>query len=153
MLDHWVAGLLAPLAFWVLLNGFDDVLIDIVGLFSWLRRRYSADPDERTPTERQLDAVPPRLMAVFVAVWKEHKVIQRMIDNNVTRLNYPRCEFFVGAYPNDFLTIAAVKEAMKRHPNVHLSLTPHDGPTSKADNLNWIYQRMLLHEEEHSVRF
>ena len=75
-------------------------------------------------------------MAIFVAVWHEYKVIQRMIDNNVTRLNYPRFDFFVGAYPNDKLTIAAIEEAMKRYPNVHLSLSPHDGPTSKADNLS-----------------
>jgi adsorption protein B len=153
MTDHWVAALLAPLAFWVLINGIDDVLIDIAGLVSWVIRKYSHDPGERPPTEEQLDAAPPLLMAIFVALWKEHKVIQKMIDNNVTKLNYPRFEFFVGAYPNDSLTIAAVKETMKRHPNVHLALIPHDGPTSKADNLNWIYQRMLLHEQEHAVRF
>ena len=34
-----------------------------------------------------------------------------------------------------------------------LAVNPHDGPTSKADNLNWIYQRMLMHEQEHAVRF
>jgi adsorption protein B len=36
---------------------------------------------------------------------------------------------------------------------VHLAVCPHDGPTSKADCLNWIYQRMLLHEEQQGVRF
>jgi adsorption protein B len=30
---------------------------------------------------------------------------------------------------------------------------PHDGPTSKADCLNWIYQSMLLYEQEHGCRF
>lgn len=153
MTDHWVASLLAPLALWILISGFDDLVIDIAGIASWLQRTLSPDPRHRTPAEEELDAVPPRLMAIFVAVWKEHKVIQRMIDNNVTKLNYSRFEFFIGAYPNDPLTIAAIKEAMIRYPNVHLSLSPHDGPTSKADNLNWIYQRMLLHEQEHGVRF
>jgi bacteriophage N4 adsorption protein B len=153
MTDHWVANLLAPFALWVLINGIDDVIIDIAGLVSYIRRKFSADPRHRVPTEEELAAVPPRLMAIFVSVWKEHKVIQRMIDNNVAKLNYPRFEFFVGAYPNDSLTIEAVQEIMKRYSNVHLSLTPHDGPTSKADNLNWIYQRMLLHERERNVRF
>jgi adsorption protein B len=153
MTDHWVAKLLAPLAFWVLINGIDEVLIDIAGLFSCVRRRFSTDPHHRAPSEEELDAVPPRLMAIFVSTWKEHKVIQRMIDNNEEKLNYQRYEFFVGAYPNDSLTIEAVKEVMKRYPNVHLGLTPHDGPTSKADNLNWIYQRMLLYEQERGVRF
>src|SRR5579863_4198236 len=114
MIDYWVASILAPLAFWVLLNGIDDLLIDIAGIFSYIGRLFPAGPQHRLPTEAELDAAPPRLMAVFVAVWKEHKVIQKMIDNNVSRLNYPRFEFFVGAYPNDSLTVAAIKEAMKR---------------------------------------
>jgi bacteriophage N4 adsorption protein B len=145
-LDHWVARLLAPLAFWVLLNGIDDLIIDIAGLFSVIR-------DKRAPTEEELDAAPPRRTAIFVALWNEHKVIQRMIDNNVTKLRYPHVDFFIGVYPNDAPTIASVREAMKRHPTVHLSMCPHHGPTSKADNLNWIYQRMLVHEEQHGVRF
>jgi adsorption protein B len=153
MLDHRVAGLLVPLAYWVLINGIDDVFIDLAGLISHLIRKFCRDPRIRTPTEAELDAAPPRPMAVFVALWKEHKVIQRMIDNNITRLNYPNVHFFVGAYPNDTLTIAAVQEAARRYPNVHLSLSPHDGPTSKADNLNWIYQRMLVYEQEHGHHF
>jgi len=153
MLDHWVARLLAPLAFWVLLNGIDDLFIDIVGLFSYIRRKLPPGSSSRIPTEQELDAVPPRRMAIFVALWQEHRVIQRMIDNNVKKLNYPSFDFFIGVYPNDAPTIASVREAMKRYPNVHLSVSPHDGPTSKADNLNWIYQRMLLHEEAHGVRF
>ncbi|MDP9054237.1 MAG: glycosyl transferase family protein [Acidobacteriota bacterium] len=153
MTDHWVANLVAPLALWVLANGIDDLFIDIVSLLGYFLAKISKDTTHRRPGESDLDSVPARHMAVFVAVWKEHKVIQRMIDNNVTRLNYPRCDFFVGAYPNDKLTIAAIEESMKRYPNVHLSLSPHDGPTSKADNLNWIFQRMLLYEQQHGVHF
>src|SRR5207248_7057961 len=103
-LDHWIACVLAPLAFWVVINGIDDLIIDLGGLFSYIRRKYSTDSAHRAPSEADLDAAPPRLMGVFVALWKEHKVIQKMIDNNVTRLNYPRVEFFVGAYPNDAAT-------------------------------------------------
>jgi bacteriophage N4 adsorption protein B len=152
-LDHWIACLLAPLAFWLLLNGLDDLVIDVAGLISYIRRKHTRSPAHRSPSEADLDSAPPRLMGVFVALWREHKVIQKMIDNNLTKLNYARVEFFCGVYPNDTVTIAAVREAMKRYPNVHLSLCPHDGPTSKADNLNWIYQRMLLFEEERHVRF
>jgi adsorption protein B len=145
VLDHWVASILAPLGFWVLLNAVDDLIIDFAATFAWLRHR--------APTEEELDQPAPRLIAIFVALWQEHRVIQNMLDNNVTRLRYPRVEFFVGAYPNDAPTVAAVRAAMERFPNVHLALCPHDGPTSKADCLNWIYQRMLLYEEDHGVRF
>lgn len=145
-LDHWVAALLIPLAFWVLLNGLDDLLVDFAAAAAWLR----ADPP---PSEAALDAVPQRRMAIFVALWHEHRVIQKMLDHNARRLRYANYDFFVGVYPNDAPTIAAVRQAMVRFPNIHLAICPHDGPTSKADCLNWIYQRMLLHEEQQSVRF
>jgi adsorption protein B len=153
ILDHWIACLLVPLACWVVLNGIDDLFIAVAALLSHIHRLLSSDPRCRTPSEEDLDAAPPRRVAVFVALWQEHRVIQKMIDNNVARLRYSNCDFFVGVYPNDAPTIAAVREVMKRYPSVYLSICPHDGPTSKADNLNWIYQRMLLHEEKHGVRF
>jgi adsorption protein B len=143
--DHWVATLLVPLALWVLINGLDDLFIDVAALAGHLRHR--------TPTEAELDAVPQRRMAIFVACWREHKVIRKMIENNVQRLRYGPVDFFVGVYPNDSPTIAAAKEALKDHANVHLAVCPHDGPTSKADCLNWIYQRMLLREDETGERY
>ena len=152
-MDHWVASLLFPLAVWVLLNGIDDLIVDFAAIAGYIRQIFSSNPARRIPSEAQLDAVPPRRMAVFVAFWNEHRVIQKMLDNNVSRLRYPSFDFFIGVYPNDTLTIASVREAMKRFPNVYLAICPHDGPTSKADCLNWIYQRMLLHEEDHGVRF
>jgi adsorption protein B len=127
--------------------------MDLAAVAGYIRQTFSSRPDRRIPTEEQLDAVPPRRMAIFVALWKEHAVIQKMIDNNAGRLRYPRFDFFLGVYPNDALTLAAAREAMKRFPGVHLSICPHDGPTSKADCLNWIYQRMLLYEILHGVRF
>ncbi|HTB16647.1 MAG TPA: glycosyltransferase, partial [Bryobacteraceae bacterium] len=47
----------------------------------------------------------------------------------------------------------AVRDLESRFPQVHLAVCPHNGPTSKADCLNWIYQRMLLYEEHHGARF
>jgi len=146
LLDHWVAALLAPLAYWVLINGIDDLFIDFAAIAGYLTL-------PRTPKESELDSVPERAMAIFVAAWQEHRVIRQMIENNVAKLRYRNVTFFIGAYPNDKPTLAAAKEAVRRHANVHLAVCPHDGPTSKADCLNWIYQGMLLHEEKTGVRF
>src|SRR5947208_3378661 len=126
-IDHWVASLLAPLAIWVLINGVDDLFIDFAALYGYIRQYFSTDPNVTIPSEQQIDAAPPRLMAVFVALWKEHRVIGRMLENNVSKLHYDRVEFFVGAYPNDAPTIAAIREAMVQFPNVHLSVCPHPG--------------------------
>jgi adsorption protein B len=145
-LDHWVAHVLGPFAFWVLINGLDDLVIDVAAIAGYLTQ-------PRAPTEAELDEVPPRLMAIFVASWKEHRVIRKMVENNVTKLRYPRVAFFLGVYPNDAPTVAAARDAEASFPNVHLAVCPHNGPTSKADCLNWIYQRMLLYEEQNNVRF
>lgn len=147
-MDHLVALLLAPLALWVIVSGMDDCVITVAAAIAWLRLLRAPSIDER-----ELAAAPARRMAVYVAAWQEHRVIQNMLDNNLASLQYSQVDFFVGAYPNDIRTLAAIREAMKRHPNVHLALCPHDGPTSKADCLNWIYQRMTLFEEERGVRF
>ena len=40
-----------------------------------------------------------------------------------------------------------------RFPNVHLALCPHDGPTSKADCLNWIFQHLLSAMKSTGERF
>ena len=76
-----------------------------------------------------------------------------MVEHNVAAINYDNYHFFIGAYPNDEPTLDAVRDLESRFPNVHLAVCPHDGRTSKADCLNWIYQRMLLFEEHHEARF
>ena len=50
-------------------------------------------------------------MAIFVALWQEHRVIQKMLENNVTGLRYPHVDFFIGAYPNDAPTLAAIRQS------------------------------------------
>ena len=144
--DHWVAALLVPLAYWVLINGVDDLFIDFAAIAGYLTL-------PRAPDESEINAIPERPMAIFVPVWRESRVIRKMIQNNVTKVRYHNVTFFIGAYPNDGPTLAAAKDAVRNYPNVHLSVCPNDGPSCKADNLNWIYQRMLKHEAEHGVRF
>ena len=148
LVDHWVAAILAPLAIWVLINGFDDLVIDLACL--WSRFGHNREP---MPGDAELTAVPERRMAIFVPLWKEHRVIQNMVEHNVASQKYKNYDFFIGAYPNDAPTQAAVREVVRRFPNVHIAVCANDGPTSKADCLNWIYQRMLLFEEETGARF
>ena len=58
---------------------------------------------------------------------------------------------YVGCYPNDPATIAAVRAAAG--PRVRLVIGPAPGPTSKADCLNRIWERMIEDEEADGVRF
>ncbi len=149
--DQWVAGSLIPLAIWVLISGLDDLVLDLAFLYTWIRGHYRSGGE--LPTEDDLDRTPRRRIAVFVPLWHEHEVIERMLEHNIAANKYDRYDFFVGVYPNDGPTACAVQRAEARFPNVHLAVCPHDGPTSKADCLNWIFQRLLIFEEERQAYF
>ncbi|HCC57383.1 MAG TPA: hypothetical protein DEQ47_08985 [Solibacterales bacterium] len=151
-LDRWIAALLAPLAIWLLANALDDLFLDAVAAFAWFRARWLASA-ARIPVVAELDAVPQRRMAIFVPLWNEHGVLRRMLEHNLAYIRYRNYDFFLGVYPNDRPTLEAVEQAQALSSRVHLATCPHAGPTSKADCLNWIYQRMLLFEEQHGVRF
>lgn len=152
-LDHAFVWMLAPLALAILASGLDDLAMDAAWAFFWLRGIFKPEAKLFPPGPRQLDAAPRRAIAILVPLWHEHEVIARMLEHNLASIRYSGYHFFAGAYPNDTLTQEAVQSIAERFSNVHLALCPHDGPTSKADCLNWIYQRLILHEEETGERF
>lgn len=148
-LDTIVAACLIPLAAAAAVSGLDDLVLDVLMAWDWLRRRFSEPP----PSGSALSEVPEKRIAVFVPLWQEHAVIAAMLKHNVAEIRYGNYDLFVGAYANDPATLDAVREVEALYANVHLAVVPHDGPTSKADCLNWIYQGMLAHEEACGVRF
>jgi adsorption protein B len=141
MIDAFVTALLTPLACAILISGLDDLFVALASLLS--ARRQSPTP-AHTPEKR---------IAIFVPCWHEEPVIAAMLEHNLAAIHYDRYDFFIGAYPNDEPTLDAIRAVKARFPRVHLAVCPHDGPTSKPDCLNWIYQRMLVFEDLHSVSF
>jgi len=153
LIDAFVAACLAPLAVYILISGLDDLFVALACAFGWMRQRLWGRGGVRRPDARELQTLPQKRIAIFVPAWKEDAVIGAMVIHNIAAIRYRRYDFFVGAYPNDDPTLDAVRELEARFENVHLAVCPHDGPTSKADCLNWTYQRMMLYEEQHGVRF
>jgi adsorption protein B len=147
--DHAIAACLLPLAIWILLSGADDLLLDLVCFYQWLRRKGKP----ALPSEEELQRKPETAIAIFVPLWHEHRVIGKMIEHNTAAIKYRNHHFFVGAYVNDEPTLAVVRDLEKRYANVHLAMVPHDGPTSKADCLNSIYDYMLSFERQHAMLF
>ena len=145
-----MAACLVPTAVAILISGLDDLALDAVCLWAWLKARCAKT---NTATLFASGDRPEKSIAIFVPLWHEHAVVSGMVEHNVAAIHYDNYHFFIGAYPNDEPTLDAVRELELRFPHVHLAVCPHDGPTSKADCLNWIYQRMLLFEEHHDVRF
>ena len=146
-------ALLVPLAVAILISGLDDLTIDLAWLAGWLHRKIRPRADLFPPGPRQLDSAPRRRIAILVPLWQEHRVIARMLEHNVASIRYPEYHIFAGAYPNDDPTQEAIRGVAARFQNVHLALCPHDGPTSKADCLNWIFQHVLIEEERRGERF
>ena len=132
-----------PIALWILVSGLDDFFVGLVYLAT--RRRGAA----RKPAPA---AMPPQRLAILLPCWQEYRVIAEMLEHNLAAIEHPSFDFFVGAYPNDPLTARAVREVGEQDRRVHLILCPHDGPTSKADCLNWIYRGIEEYEQMHAVR-
>jgi adsorption protein B len=146
-LDRAVLWILAPLAAAILLSGIDDLIVDLFWAFHWLKDKLRPSARLFPPGERQLDAAPQRRIAILVPLWKEHEVIGRMLEHNLAAIRYTDYHIFAGCYPNDAATQAAVRAVATRFPNVHLALCPHDGPTSKADCMNSIFQHLMREEK------
>jgi adsorption protein B len=152
-IDHAIVALLAPLAFVLLLSALDDLVIDVAWASAWIQAKLRPAAKLFPPGRRQLDSAPRLSIAILVPLWHEHAVIARMLRHNLATIRYTEYHIFAGAYPNDDRTQDAVREVADRCNNVHLVLSPHDGPTSKADCLNCIYRHLGLHEEQTGNKF
>ena len=86
----------------------------------------------------------PGFMAVFVPAWDESAVIASMLRATLKRLDYDDYRIFVGHYRNDPATAAAI--ASIQDERVIPVQVGADGPTTKADCLNHLYDALVAHE-------
>lgn len=144
-MEHWTGWIATLLGLFLLVSGIDDLFLCLVYFFR--RKGYEAAIPEPDPS------LPEKAIAIWVPAWRESEVIERMLSTNASAVRYRNVVFFVGVYPNDGPTIASVRSVAARFPNIHPCAVPHDGPTSKGDCLNWVYQRMLVWEQEQRITF
>jgi adsorption protein B len=130
------AALLAATGFLIL--GLSDVAVDLAWISGRLRRLGRAAPT-------LADLPPPRepgRLAVFVPAWDEASVIGDMLRGALAAWGERNgWRIYVGAYPNDPATIAAVGSV--DDPRVRLVIGRRPGPTTKADCLNTLWQALL----------
>jgi adsorption protein B len=141
------------------LLGVDDIVFDVM---YWVRTISRAFERHKFPklTIEKLRAKSEQRIAIMIPCWHEHAVVERMLEFATTSLEYRRYDIFVGVYPNDEQTVAAVRSAAAKHSQVKPVINPLDGPTTKAQNLNAIfaeiertegkepYDIMVLHDTE-----
>lgn len=148
-----VKGLLVVAATVFFVSGLDDFFIDVYHAVRRLYRRFFVMPKYQGLTEKHLLLPAEKPIAVMIPAWDESAVIGRMLEHTLTTLNYANYTLFVGTYPNDTDTQREVERVRERYDNVHRIVCPNNGPTSKADCLNWIYQGIRVFEQEKGVEF
>ena len=128
-----------------LLFALNDLLVDLIyfGRAAWravaVRPRYP-----RLFAEQIEVAESPGTIAVFIPAWDESAVIASMLRATLDRFDHPDYWLFVGFYRNDPATAAAI--AGIDDPRIEAVEVPADGPTTKADCLNHLYDALLAWE-------
>lgn len=129
-----------------LLLGASDLLLDFIWIGLCLKRRFAG------PAGRALrPARTPGRLAVFTPAWDEAAVIGAMLGHARAAFGDAPHVHYVGCYPNDPATAAAVWPHAGG--TVRLVIGPAPGPTSKADCLNRLWDRMIEDEAADGVRF
>ena len=147
-----------------LLFALDDVAVDLIyiGRRMWrgltVYSRYPRAFADTLPSPAR-----PGRLALFVPAWDEGAVIADMLCSTLRRWGDRNYRIFVGHYPNDPATAAAL--AGIGDPRIEAVLLPMPGPTTKADCLNhlydalaaaefqqgWIAKAVILHDAEDLV--
>ena len=135
-----------------LLLGVSDLAVDLIwiGRTLWRRgavySRFAGAYADRLPSP----TIPGRI-AVFVPAWDEAAVIGDMLRHALTTFDHGDYCIYVGCYPNDAESIAAVRAVAD--PRVRLVIGAVPGPTTKADCLNRIWERMVADERNEQRPF
>lgn len=130
-----------------LLFGINDLLVDLIYFARQLWRRATVYRRfRRAYASHYVFNKNPGFMAILVPAWDESAVIAAMLKATLKRLNYPDYRIFVGHYHNDPATAAAI--ASVTDPRVEAVTVVRDGPTTKADCLNHLYDALVAFEAE-----
>ena len=138
----------------LLLGGLDELAIDLLYLGRTLWRRATVYRRHDAMTTRTLP--PPATagrMAIFVPAWNEADVIGPMLWSALRAWGPGDYRIFVGVYPNDPDTIAAVASLAEDEPRIVMAIHSRQGPTTKADCLNLLWRAMLRDEKAERARF
>ncbi|WP_397597522.1 glycosyl transferase family protein [Sphingorhabdus sp.] len=136
-------------AIWLLIGAIDDLCVDAIWAGRRLYRKIAFYWHRPPMTVDELPAKSgPGLIAVLIPAWGEAAVIGTMLANCTRSWANSGCEYriYVGCYPNDPHTSAAVIRAAKHNPVIRLVLVDHMGPTTKADCLNRLWKALRADE-------
>jgi adsorption protein B len=149
-LDGLAVDILAPLAVWVFASSLDDLILDASYVWFWFRSRGGSGSRDSSALNTE---APQVRIAIVVPCWDEAAVIEDMLDHNIAAIDYTSYEIWLGVYPNDHATRAKAESSAGRHVRVRYVVCPREGPTTKADCLNAIYQGLVEYERRTGKRY
>ncbi len=123
----------------------NDLLVDLIYFVRRIWRVaavYSRYP--RAFASQLPGPAEPGLMAILVPAWDEAAVIASMLRATLRRVEHADYRIFVAHYRNDPATAAAIASVVDhRIESVSVEI---DGPTTKGDCLNHLYDALLAYE-------
>lgn len=138
-------------AFGFLFLGASDLAVDLVWTGVMARRRMTSVHRPFICCESLPPPTHPGRLAIFVPAWDEAAVIGGMLSHAKAVFGDADYRIYVGCYPNDPATLAAVAPFLDERLRIVSCARP--GPTSKADCLNQLWNRMCLDEAAETRRF
>lgn len=148
LLDVLAHELLLFAAVGLLVGGLDDLAIDLIWIFrtAWRRMTVYRRHVPAVATTLPPPANPGRI-AIFIAAWDEAAVIGDMLRTALGRFDHGDFRLYVGVYPNDFATIAAVEAVARADARVRMVNGSLPGPTTKAECLNRMWAALVCDEQ------
>ncbi len=122
-----------------LIGAIDELGIDLAWLWLRLTRRISTPS---FPDDADLTPELHGIGAVFIPAWQESAVVGTTIAHALSVWPQQQLRIYAGCYRNDPQTMEAVTWAAKGDPRVRLVIHDADGPSTKADCLNRLYDAM-----------
>ncbi|SFJ78312.1 adsorption protein B [Sphingomonas sp. NFR04] len=135
-------------AIFLAIGGADDFVVDVLFLCNCLARRGKR--------RHYISAAPKggaHRFAIFVPAWDESAVIAPMLRSMRSRWGNGAYRIYVGTYPNDPATIAAVLSLGADDSRVRLVIGARPGPTTKADCLNTLWAALERDEAAEGEAF
>jgi adsorption protein B len=130
-----------------LLFAINDVVVDVIYFARRIWRRLTIYRRYRPAyASYYVFNKNPGFIAILVPAWDESAVIASMLKATLKRLSYPDYRILVGYYRNDPATAAAIASVASER--VQAVEVDADGPTTKADCLNHLYDALIGHETE-----
>ena len=147
LLDSLIGELALFAAAGYLLFALDDLAVDLIYFTraGWralvVYSRYPRAFAAHLPPARK-----PGRLVVFIPAWDESTVIAPMLRAALRRFVHNDYRLFVGFYRNDPATGAAIAAVAAADPRIRAVALDVDGPTTKADCLNYLYRALVADE-------